>query len=54
MEAIVTLTMNPAIDKSASVDHVVPEHKLRCTDPRAEPGGGGSNVSRAIRNLGGE
>jgi 6-phosphofructokinase 2 len=54
MPTIVTLTMNPAIDKSASVDHVVPEHKLRCTDPRAEPGGGGINVSRAIRNLGGE
>jgi 6-phosphofructokinase 2 len=53
MTAIVTLTMNPAIDKSASVPHVVPEHKLRCGPPSAEPGGGGINVSRAIHQLGG-
>jgi 6-phosphofructokinase 2 len=51
---IVTLTMNPTIDKCSSVDHVVPERKLRCADPIYEPGGGGINVSRAIRNLGGE
>ncbi len=35
---IVTLTMNPAIDKSSSVDHVVAERKLYCTAPRFEPG----------------
>ncbi|HBG06605.1 MAG: phosphofructokinase [Geobacteraceae bacterium GWC2_58_44] len=54
MKTIVTLTMNPAIDKSSSVDHVVAERKLYCTAPRFEPGGGGINVSRAIRKLGGE
>jgi 6-phosphofructokinase 2 len=54
MPTIVTLTMNPTIDKSSSVDRVVPERKLRCDPPRYEPGGGGINVSRAIRNLGGE
>jgi 6-phosphofructokinase 2 len=54
MPPIVTLTMNPAIDKSANVDRVLAEHKLRCTDPHAEPGGGGINVSRAVANLGGE
>lgn len=54
MQAIITLTMNPAIDKSTSVDRVVPEHKLRCKPPRHEPGGGGINVSRAIHKLGGE
>ncbi|WP_089939291.1 PfkB family carbohydrate kinase [Candidatus Entotheonella palauensis] len=53
MQTIVTLTMNPAIDTNASVDHVIPERKLRCTSPRHEPGGGGINVSRAIRKLGG-
>ena len=51
---IVTLTMNPAIDKSSSVDHVVAERKLYCTAPRFEPGGGGINVCRAIKKLGGE
>lgn len=52
--AIVTLTMNPAIDVSASVDYVIPDHKLRCAAPTYEPGGGGINVARAIRKLGGE
>lgn len=51
---IVTHTMNPAIDKSSAVDHVVAERKLRCKPPVFEPGGGGINVSRAISRLGGE
>jgi 6-phosphofructokinase 2 len=54
MKSIVTITLNPAIDKSSSIDHVVPERKLRCGPPRYEPGGGGINVSRAVRQLGGE
>ena len=52
--AIVTLTMNPAIDVSASVDYVTPDHKLRCEAPTYEPGGGGINVARAVRKLGGD
>jgi 6-phosphofructokinase 2 len=51
--AIMTLTMNPAIDVSASVEYVIPDHKLRCGSPTYEPGGGGINVARAIRKLGG-
>lgn len=54
MNAIVAVTLNPAIDKSASVDHVVAERKLYCKPPRFEPGGGGVNVARAITKLGGE
>nr|WP_255727303.1 1-phosphofructokinase family hexose kinase [Nesterenkonia sp. DZ6] len=50
---IVTLTMNPALDVSSSVDRVRAEHKLRCGPARVDPGGGGVNVSRAIRNLNG-
>jgi 6-phosphofructokinase 2 len=53
MHRIVTLTMNPTIDKSTTVYNVVPEWKLRCQAPRFEPGGGGINVSRAIMKLGG-
>ncbi len=53
MQKVATLTMNPAVDKSAEVQDVVAERKLRCTEPRREPGGGGVNVSRAIRKLGG-
>jgi 6-phosphofructokinase 2 len=50
---IVTLTMNPALDVSSAVDRVVPERKLRCGPSTLHPGGGGINVARAIRNLGG-
>ena len=52
MKSIPTLTMNPAIDLSASVENVIPEHKLRCISERHDPGGGGINVSRAIKRLG--
>ena len=54
MKKIVSFTMNPAIDKSSSVEHVIAERKLYCKTPRFEPGGGGVNVSRAIKKLGGE
>ncbi len=54
MQSILTLTMNPSIDKSSDVEHVVPERKLRCKPPRYEPGGGGINVSRVIHELGGQ
>ena len=51
---IVTLSANPAIDISTSVEHVQPLHKLRCTTARRDPGGGGINVARVIRRLGGD
>jgi 6-phosphofructokinase 2 len=50
---IVTLTVNPTVDKSCTVEHVEPDRKLRCSPPGHEPGGGGLNVSRAIQKLGG-
>jgi 6-phosphofructokinase 2 len=50
---IVTLTMNPALDKSTFFDKLVPEKKLRCGKMVLEPGGGGVNVSKAIHKLGG-
>ncbi len=51
--AVVTVTANPAIDVSTSVGSVVSERKLRCRTAVYEPGGGGVNVARAIRRLGG-
>lgn len=54
MRSIVTLTMNPALDVSSSVPYVLPDRKLRCAPPRYEPGGGGINVARAVRRLGGD
>ncbi|MDF9801163.1 6-phosphofructokinase 2 [Catalinimonas alkaloidigena] len=51
---IVTLTMNPALDKSSRVNNIRPDSKLRCEPPKYQPGGGGINVSRAIHKLGGD
>ncbi len=49
---IVTLTMNPALDITTSVDRVHPTDKLRCHGDRRDPGGGGINVARIARVLG--
>ncbi|SDL91783.1 6-phosphofructokinase 2 [Catalinimonas alkaloidigena] len=54
MKKIVTLTLNPALDKSATVAELVPERKLRCDRPYFNAGGGGINVARVVRRLGGE
>jgi 6-phosphofructokinase 2 len=54
MPAIITITFSPCIDKSTSVSSLIADKKLRCSAPRLEPGGGGINVARAIKKLGGE
>ena len=51
---IVTLTMNPALDLTASSQRVVPDEKLRVECVRRDPGGGGINVARVVHELGGE
>jgi 6-phosphofructokinase 2 len=53
MAAIITVTLNPAIDKLTSAPVLIPERKIRCSEPIFEPGGGGVNVARAIKKLGG-
>lgn len=52
MSAIITITLNPAIDKTYKVNDLVPEHKLRCANPFVEAGGGGINVSKGLKELG--
>jgi 6-phosphofructokinase 2 len=51
---ILTITLNPCIDKSSSMETLEPENKLRCTEIVNEPGGGGINVSKALKKLGAE
>jgi len=51
---VVTVTLNPTIDKNYFVERVVPDHKLRSNNPTSDPGGGGINVSRGIKELGGQ
>ena len=52
MKNVVTLTLNPALDKSTSVPRLLPDHKLACAVPTVAPGGGGINVARGLRRLG--
>ena len=52
MPEILTLTMNPALDISTSVERLVPMHKLRCAAAQEHPGGGGINVARVLHRLG--
>jgi 6-phosphofructokinase 2 len=49
---ILTVTLNPCIDKSSTIQKLKPESKLRCTELINEPGGGGINVSKALKKLG--
>lgn len=51
IKKILTITINPCVDKSSSVSGIIPEKKLRCNTPKYEPGGGGINVSRALQRL---
>ena len=52
MEKVLTITLNPAIDKSTTIPALLPAKKLRCTIPKFEPGGGGINVSRVLKKFG--
>lgn len=49
---VLTITLNPTVDKSSTVENIKPEKKLRCAPPKYEPGGGGINVSRGLARLG--
>jgi 6-phosphofructokinase 2 len=53
-DAIVTFTINPALDAATTTERLIPAEKLRCEVPRYFPGGGGVNVARAVHALGGE
>ncbi len=53
MESIVTFTPNKAIDGSCDAPLVRPTHKIRTTNTRYDPGGGGVNAARVIQRMGG-
>jgi 6-phosphofructokinase 2 len=48
---IVTLTLNPAVDKSVKVDGLLAENKLICHSIHYQAGGGGINISRVLKRL---
>ena len=53
MKPIVTLTLNPSIDGASEAEEVRPIRKIRTSNERYDPGGGGINVARVIAELGG-
>jgi 6-phosphofructokinase 2 len=54
MPDIVTLTLNPTIDGASEADVVRHTHKVRTSNERFDPGGGGINVARVLSRLGSE
>jgi 1-phosphofructokinase len=45
---IVTLTLNPSLERAVEVERLVPGTVIRATTARIDPGGKGVNVSRAL------
>ncbi|RUO23936.1 hypothetical protein CWE09_12365 [Aliidiomarina minuta] len=54
MPAIVTFTMNPAVDLFGVTEEIFDDSKSRCRQTALEPGGGGINVARNVRRMGSE
>jgi 1-phosphofructokinase/tagatose 6-phosphate kinase len=50
---IITVTLNPALDKTLQVPNFTPGRRHRTVDQVTMPGGKGVNVARAIKRLGG-
>lgn len=48
---IITLTLNPAIDKTLTLDSFNPAQMNRATSGTQDPGGKGINVSKVIKSL---
>jgi len=53
MKKVLTVTMNPTVDITTTAAHVERGKKVRCGEPRFDPGGGGINVARMVGELGG-
>lgn len=51
---IATVTLNPSLDKTLTVDALVSDDTNRAVAVRIDPGGKGINVSRVVREYGGQ
>ena len=54
MGLVLTVTPNAALDLWTTTPELRSGAKLRCSEPRVDPGGGGINISRVLDRLGGE
>ncbi|WP_187972531.1 1-phosphofructokinase family hexose kinase [Aquibium microcysteis] len=52
MAKVLTLTLNPTVDVSGDADVIRPVRKVRTSNGRFDPGGGGINVARVLAKLG--
>ena len=51
LPTIVTLTLNPSLDVSYDIPHLIEDQKVHATATRYDPGGNGINVARALKRL---
>lgn len=51
---IATVTLNPSLDKTLTVDALIADDTNRAVAVRLDPGGKGINVSRVVREFGGQ
>ena len=49
---VIAVTMNPSIDKTITIEHLVPYGLNRALSARCDPGGKGINVARVLKNFG--
>lgn len=51
-EKIITITLNPSIDKTITIEKLLPYGLNRVKNSRLDPGGKGINVARVLSNFG--
>ncbi len=49
---ITVLSLNPAVDMTYEIDHLVPDQKVHAQATRHDPGGNGINVARGLKRIG--
>ncbi len=49
---ITVLSLNPAVDMTYEIDHLVPDQKVHAQATRHDPGGNGVNVARGLKRIG--
>lgn len=49
---IIAVTLNPSIDKTVTIERLVPYGLNRAVSSRTDPGGKGVNVAKVLRNFG--
>lgn len=54
MANILSIALNPTVDISSEAESIRPTDKIRTSNERQDPGGGGINVARVIATLGGD